>query len=188
MVVGLGNPGRRFSRTRHNVGFMVASELVRRRRSGQDRMQASALVSPISLGEGEAIVVQPQSFMNLSGPPVAEIARRRGMEPSELLLVYDDADLPLGAIRVRPGGSPAGHKGVGSIVESLGTREIPRIRLGIGKDEGPLADRVLAPFARAEWPDVERMIQTAADAVEAVAEKGLTAAMNLYNRRETTSD
>ena len=184
MVVCLGNPGPRYSRTRHNVGFMVAGELLRRARSGADRVQDEALVSPITLAGAEAVVVQPQTFMNLSGRAVAGVARRRGIEPSDMLLVYDDADLPVGTLRLRAGGSPAGHKGVLSIVECLGTREIPRLKLGIGKDEGELADRVLAPFSRAEAPVVDRMIQEAADAVERAARLGLTAAMNQFNRRE----
>jgi peptidyl-tRNA hydrolase, PTH1 family len=184
MVVGLGNPGPRYARTRHNVGFMVASELLRRARAGMDRMQDDALVAPVRLGGVEVWIVQPQTFMNASGPAVAGVARRRGIEPSGILIVYDDADLPVGSLRLRAGGSPGGHKGVASIVEWLGTRDIPRIRLGIGKDEGDLAERVLAPFSRAEAPVVESMIAAAADAVEAVAAEGLTGAMNRYNKRD----
>jgi PTH1 family peptidyl-tRNA hydrolase len=183
MVVGLGNPGPRYGRTRHNVGFMVASELIRRGRRGADRMKDSALVVEVALAGRELLVVQPQTFMNTSGVPVSAVARRTGIEPSQILMVYDDADLPVGAIRVRLGGSPAGHKGVLSIVECLGTREVPRVRLGIGKDEGALADRVLAPFSRAEQPLVEQMISDAADAVEMSVLQGLTLTMNKYNRR-----
>ncbi len=184
MVVGLGNPGPRYARTRHNVGFMVAAELLSRGRAGADRMQDEALVTPARIGPAEVLVAQPQTFMNASGPSVAGVARRRGITPDEILLVYDEADLPLGILRLRAGGSPGGHKGVASIVEWLGTRDIPRLRLGIGKDEGDLADRVLAPFSAAEKPAVERMIAEAAEAVEAVAAGGLTSAMNRYNRRD----
>lgn len=183
MVVGLGNPGPRYRRTRHNVGFMVASELLRRAGCGVERMQDEALIAPIRLGDAEILVVQPQSFMNLSGASVAAVSRRRGIEPSEILMVYDDADLPVGAVRVRAAGSPAGHRGVMSITQVLGTREIPRIRLGIGKDAGDLAERVLAPFTKAELKIVERMIEDAADAAGVVILQGITAAMNAYNRR-----
>ena len=183
MVVGLGNPGPRYGRTRHNVGFMVAAELIRRGLCGADRMKDSALVAPVSVGGRELLVVQPQTFMNASGSAVSAVARRTGIEPAQILLVYDDADLPVGAIRVRQGGSPAGHKGVLSIVECLATREVPRVRLGIGKDEGSLADRVLAPFSRAEQPLVEQMVGEASDAVEMIVLQGLTATMNKYNRR-----
>lgn len=187
MVVGLGNPGREYQRTRHNVGFMVADELLRRGRSGEDRTRESSLVAPARLGDHEVLVVRPQTYMNRSGISVAALARRTGIEPSSILLAYDDADLPVGVVRIRRGGSPAGHKGVASIVESLGTREIPRLRLGIGKDEGELAERVLSPFSRAELPVVERMIELGADAVETAVTRGLTEAMNRYNRRPTDS-
>lgn len=187
MVVGLGNPGREYQRTRHNVGFMVADELLRRGRSGEDRTRESSLVAPTRLGDHEVLVVRPQTYMNRSGISVAALARRTGIEPSSILLAYDDADLPVGVVRIRRGGSPAGHKGVASIVESLGTREIPRLRLGIGKDEGELAERVLSPFSRAELPVVERMIELGADAVETAVTRGLTEAMNRYNRRPTDS-
>lgn len=187
MVVGLGNPGREYQRTRHNVGFMVADELLRRGRSGEDRTRESSLVAPARLGDREVLIVRPQTYMNRSGISVAALARRSGIEPSSILLAYDDADLPVGVVRIRRGGSPAGHKGVASIVESLGTREIPRLRLGIGKDEGELSERVLSPFSRAELPVVERMIELGADAVETAVTRGLTEAMNRYNRRPTDS-
>jgi PTH1 family peptidyl-tRNA hydrolase len=183
MLVGLGNPGPRYRRTRHNVGFMVAEELLERARCGAERMQDEALVAPILVGESEVLVVRPQTFMNVSGVSVGAAARRRGIEASEILMVYDDADLPVGAIRVRAAGSPAGHRGVLSITQVMGTREIPRVRLGIGKDSGDLAERVLAPFTRAELPVVERMIEDAADAIEVAIRQGIPAAMNLYNRR-----
>ena len=181
MVVGLGNPCERYRRTRHNVGFMVAEELLRRGGSGAERMQDESLVAPVRIGDREIVLVRPQTFMNLSGMAVAAASRRRGVDPSEILMIYDDADLPVGVVRVRPGGSPAGHRGVTSIVQCLGTREIPRVRLGIGKDEGDLADRVLRPFAKAELPAVDQMIADAADAVEAVVLEGITAAMNRFN-------
>ena len=183
MVVGLGNPGPRYRRTRHNVGFMVAETLLDRARSGQDRMKDSALVAPIALGGLEIQVVQPQTFMNASGAAVAAVARRSGIEAGEILLVYDDADLDVGVLRIRQSGSPAGHRGVASVVECLGTRDVPRLRLGIGKDEGELADRVLAPFGRDEMPIVERMIMDACDAIELAVARGLIVAMNQYNRR-----
>jgi PTH1 family peptidyl-tRNA hydrolase len=184
MVVGLGNPGPRYRRTRHNVGFMVAEELLRRARMAEDRVAAMSLVATARIGDEEVLVLRPQTYMNLSGQAVAQAARRRGIEASEIVLVYDDADLALGRIRLRSGGSPAGHKGVTSVVEALGTREIPRVRLGIGKDDGGLAERVLRPFTKDELPVVEQMIQEGADAVVAVVARGLKDAMNTYNRRD----
>ena len=187
MVVGLGNPGRRYSRTRHNIGFMVADELLKRSRAGDDRIQDLALVAPARLGELEILIVRPQTMMNASGAAVAGAMRRRGIEPFQIVVVYDDADLPFGRMRLRSGGSPAGHRGMESIVSALGTREIPRVRLGIGKDVGDLAERVLRPFTRAEAPIVETMVLEAADAVETVARDGITEAMNKYNRRDIGS-
>jgi PTH1 family peptidyl-tRNA hydrolase len=122
--------------------------------------------------------------MNLSGGAVAPVARRRGIEPEEIVLVYDEADLPLGRIRIRAEGSAGGHNGVQSVLERLGTRQVPRVRLGIGKDEGELADRVLAPFTGAEVKQAAAMVERAADAVEMMAADGLTAAMNKYNREQ----
>src|SRR5262245_8039974 len=169
MVVGLGNPGRRYGRTRHNVGFMVAEEILRRAGSSGERVKESALVATARLGGSDLRVVQPQTYMNLSGASVSALVFCRRMTAYEILVIYDDADLDLGVIRIRREGSAAGHKGLISILESLGTRAVPRIRLGIGKDEGDLADRVLAPFGVDEWPVVEEMIARSADAVELVA-------------------
>ena len=188
MVVGLGNPGPRYRRTRHNVGFMVAEELLRRARATEDRVASMSIVATATIGDGEILVLRPQTYMNLSGQAVAQAARRRGIEASEIVLVYDDADLELGRIRLRPGGSPAGHKGVLSVVESLGTREIARVRLGIGKDGSELAERVLRPFTKDELPVVEQMVQEGADAVVAIVMRGLTDAMNTYNRRDAAGD
>ncbi len=184
MVVGLGNPGPRYRRTRHNVGFMVAEELLRRWRCGPDRMVGEALTALVRLRGDEVLVVQPQGYMNLSGRAVSSAAASGGIGPSEIVLIYDDADLPLGRIRVKPGGSPGGHRGVASVVESLGTRDVPRVRLGIGKDAGDLAERVLDPFSRAEVPVAQRMVEAAADAVEAIAAQGIAEAMNRFNRRD----
>ncbi len=184
MVVGLGNPGPRYRKTRHNVGFMVAEELLRRTRVAEDRVAAMSLVATARIGDEEILVLRPQTYMNLSGQAVAQAARRRGIEASEIVLVYDDADLEMGRIRLRRGGSSAGHKGVMSVVEALGTREIPRVRLGIGKDDGELAERVLRSFTKAELPVIEQMVQEGADAVVAVVVRGLTVAMNTYNRRD----
>jgi len=188
LVVGLGNPGARYARTRHNVGFMVAEELLARGRTGPDRMQDDALIATARVGGVELLVARPQTLMNASGRSVAAVARRRGIETGQIVLVYDDADLPFGAIRVRTGGSPAGHRGVQSVVEWLATREVPRVRLGIGKDEEDLARRVLSKFTPAEQEGLERMISGAADAVEDTVRQGVLFAMNRYNRRQPAAD
>ena len=183
IVAALGNPGRRYRNTRHNVGFLVASELLRRWRCGEDRLERDAVVSPIRIEDQAVLVVQPQTYMNLSGVPVGAMVRYRRIETTEVLVVYDDADLPLGRMRIRSDGGSGGHNGVASLMEHLGTREFLRIRLGIGKDEGELSDRVLSPFAPEETPAVNSMVESAADAVAVVATEGVLAAMNRFNRR-----
>lgn len=190
LVVGLGNPGRRYAGTRHNVGFMAAEEFLERHGSGPLREEHGALVAGARWAGESVLVALPQSFMNLSGTPVAKLARSHRTEASDVVLLYDDADLPLGSIRVRPGGRAAGHNGVASVVEALGTEEIPRVRLGIGRPgtESParrpgLADYVLDEFAPEEEAARKEMIRAAADAVEWLIREGVKAAMNRYNRR-----
>lgn len=192
-MVGLGNPGVRYARTRHNVGFMAAEAFLSRHRRGPDREELGAVVGEARWAGELLLVARPQSFMNLSGGPVAALARRHSAAPADIVLVYDDSDLPLGAIRVRPGGRPAGHRGVESVVEALGTAEIPRIRLGIGRPEGTpggLADYVLDEFSAEEMDAVSPMIERAAEALRVMLKRGVKAAMNMYNRRPggTTTD
>ena len=190
LVAALGNPGRQYRDTRHNVGFMVASEILRRWRGGAERTEDRAIVASARIGGEAVLVVQPQTFMNLSGDAVEAVARRHGVETQEMLLVYDDADLPIGRIRIRTGGGAGGHRGVASIIDRLGTDRIMRIRLGIGRseDEDDLADRVLSPFTRDEMPAVRTMIEEAAEAVGMIAHEGIAAAMNRFNRRETAPE
>ena len=192
-MVGLGNPGARYARTRHNVGFMAAEAFLSRHRRGSDRDELGAVVGEARWAGELLLVARPQSFMNLSGGPVAALARRHSAAPGDIVLVYDDSDLPLGAIRVRPGGRAAGHRGVESVVEALGTSEIPRVRLGIGRPEGVaggLADYVLDEFSAEEMDAVSSMIERAAEALRVLLKQGVKAAMNMYNRRPggTTTD
>ncbi len=186
ILAALGNPGRKYRATRHNVGFLVAEECLRRWGAGAAGEEDDALVAPMRVAGQRVIVVQPQTYMNRSGVPVARIAADRGVETSEILVVYDDADLPLGRLRIRSGGGSGGHRGVLSLLGELGTQDLMRIRLGIGKDEGDLADRVLSPFRPEELPVVGSMVEGAADAVAVIAAEGVMAAMNRFNRREDT--
>ena len=186
IVVGLGNPGRRYEGTRHNVGFMAAEEFLKRHGRGEIRFERDALVSDARWAGESVLVARPQSFMNLSGPPIASLCRayRAGVE--DVVVAYDDADLPFGQIRVRPDGRPAGHRGIASLVEALGTEEIARVRLGIGRPEGTkgaLASHVLATFEPEEHGSLREMIGEAADAIEVLLRDGVRIAMNRYNRR-----
>lgn len=165
---------------------MAAEEFLSRHRRGAAREEHGAIVASVRLGGDQVLVARPLSFMNRSGGPVEALCRAYRLLPGDLILAYDDADLPLGVIRVRPAGRAAGHRGVESIVEALGSEEIPRVRLGIGRPPGSeleLAEYVLEEFRASEQESVGEMIKNAADAVEIVLLRGVTAAMNSYNRR-----
>ncbi len=186
MVVGLGNPGPRYERTRHNVGFLAAREFLARHGRGEEREERGALVRTARWAGESIAVVRPQSFMNLSGAPVSAIASRYGVGPEGIVLLYDDSDLPLGALRVRPDGRAAGHRGVLSVMEALGTERIARIRLGIGRPARAgrgLAEHVLDEFEESEIETLEQMIGRSVDALQAYLKAGVKAAMNLYNQR-----
>lgn len=184
LVVGLGNPGRRYRETRHNLGFMVV-EMLRERAGGPDEREAchSALWGAQVEGR-EIVVARPLVFMNRSGAPVRALAERHGVSPGELLVVSDDFHLDFGATRLRRGGSHGGHNGLRSIIEALGTRDFPRVRVGIGAPpagEDP-ADFVLERFTADERANLGDVVSRAADCVETVLHAGLEAGMNRYNR------
>jgi PTH1 family peptidyl-tRNA hydrolase len=184
-VVGLGNPGERYRRTRHNVGFRVVDALAARLRAVAGREQAGAWVAETRLGSEPALLVKPLSFMNLSGLPVArQLAAHEG-KPADLIVVVDDVALDLGTIRVRERGSDGGHNGLRSLVEVLETEEFPRVRVGIRKGEMPedLAAWVLTDFPDEDTTLVEEVVARAADAATCFATEGADAAMNRYNTR-----
>jgi PTH1 family peptidyl-tRNA hydrolase len=187
LIVGLGNPGRQYEGTRHNVGFVVVDELARRHGAGFEAAPADALMARArSLGPGGTLLVKPLTFMNLSGFAVGEIARYYRVDLADLLVVADDVNLPLGRLRARARGSAGGHNGFRSIIEQLGTTEFARLRIGVGRGDGrrDLADHVLARFDAAERIDIQAAIARAADASEMFAVEGLTAMMNAFNRWE----
>lgn len=184
IILGLGNPGARYADTRHNVGFRVVEELAGRRRVELDRQECNALVG----WDEDLALAAPQTYMNRSGYSARCFMERWELEPDDFLVVYDEVHLPLGGLRLRPGGSPGGHRGMESVVENLGSDRVPRLRLGIAGDHGPadgegLVDFVLEPFAAAEVEIVEEMIRRAADACELWAREGTEAAMQRFNRR-----
>lgn len=189
MVVGLGNPGRRYQGTRHNAGFMVVEELRRRAGGPEESEKSGAARSTVRLGEQTVTLLRPMEYMNLSGGPVRAAMSRSGIDPSEVLVVSDDLWLPFGTLRVRRSGSHGGHNGLRSIFESLGTNEVPRLRVGIGPapEAEDQADYVLEPFTRAERERLDEVIGQAADCVETIARDGLISAMNRYNRGATSA-
>ena len=187
LILGLGNPGEEYRDTRHNVGFRVIDELARRWEVSVDRLECNSLAGRVARGEGEALLAKPQTYMNRSGYAARCFAERYSLEPSALLVVYDEVHLPLGRIRLRRSGSPAGHRGLESVIENLRTAEVPRLRLGLAAAEGrplgeDMVDFVLSPFLSAELEIVDEMVRRAADACETWLREGVETAMNQHNR------
>jgi len=183
MVVGLGNPGRRYETTRHNLGFMVVDLLSDDLHIPVTRIRDRALVGEGRVGDLRLVLVKPQTFMNLSGEAVVPLARWYRITPADLIVVHDDIDLPLGRLRVRPGGGDGGQRGVRSITGLLGTRDFIRVRIGAGRppEDMDAADHVLAPFTDKEWPLAEQAILRAAEAVRALFTLDVETVMNRYN-------
>ncbi len=184
LIVGLGNPGSQYEATRHNIGFMVIDRLLEKHAAGAaaDHV-AESLVWSIRARGRQIWLQKPLTFMNLSGRAAGPIARREGLEPSEVLVIYDDADLPLGRLRLRGKGSSGGHNGIESLIMELASADFLRLRLGIGKSDyqGRLVEHVLAPFEREEESLLSQVIDAAAEAAMLCVHRGLTAAMNTYN-------
>ncbi|HZB85811.1 MAG TPA: aminoacyl-tRNA hydrolase [Gaiellaceae bacterium] len=184
LVAGLGNPGREYARTRHNIGFMVCDELARRH-GGSFRSKFSGELAEVRLDGRKAALLKPQTYMNESGRSVAAAARFFKLPPEQLLALHDEADLEPGRLQARLGGGLAGHNGLRSLAQHLKTQEFLRLRIGVGRpergDPRPVADFVLSPFD--EHVDVEGLVARAADAVETLAREGLEETQNRFNER-----
>ena len=187
LIVGLGNPGAQYARTRHNVGWFVIDELARRHSIDLSRKNCDARVGSGIIADQRVLLAKPQTFMNLSGKSVAPLLRYHNIELSQLLVICDDLNLPLGKLRVRSSGSDGGHNGLKSVAQMMATTEYSRLRFGVGEPprhermERGTADFVLKPFMPDEWPDVESTVARAADCVETFVRDGVTAAMNQFN-------
>jgi peptidyl-tRNA hydrolase, PTH1 family len=187
LVAGLGNPGDRYARTRHNAGAMVVEELASR--SGA-RFRKVRFI-PVELADtreaGEPVLLaKAQQFMNVSGPAFASLAKRRGVGPDHVIACHDDIDLPFGTLQVKRGGSTAGHHGLDSLVAALRTPQFYRVRLGVGRPPGRVEthpDWLLEPFARREQADAEVLVAEAGDAVLSLIREGLAATQDRFNRR-----
>jgi PTH1 family peptidyl-tRNA hydrolase len=182
LVVGLGNPGREYERTRHNVGWLVVDELARRL-EGRWREKFSGLLAEVRVDGLRLALLKPETFMNDSGRSVAAAARFFKIEPESLLVVHDDVDLEAGRLQARSGGGLAGHNGLRSLAQALGTRDFLRLRIGVGRpgrgDPRSVADYVLAPFTTEE--DVGALVSRGADAAEMVAREGVEASQQRFN-------
>jgi PTH1 family peptidyl-tRNA hydrolase len=180
-IVGLGNPGREYAGTRHNIGFDVIDEVARR---WNVRLRPWKSAADLVVVSGRsAVLVEPQTFMNLSGDAVGRVTAFHKLEEADVLVVVDEVQLPLGRIRLRRSGSAGGHNGLKSIIEHIGTG-FPRLRIGVGRGDPKwdLADHVLSRFGREEREAVAEAVNRAADAVEMFVDEGLDAAMNRFNQ------
>ena len=186
LVVGLGNPGKEYESTRHNIGFKVIDRISKDLQIPVLKGQCNALIGQGTIDGHKIILAKPQTFMNLSGGSVLELMNWYKIEAHHLVLIYDDLDLDIGQLRIRPKGNSGGHKGVGSVIHRLGTTEFARVRIGIGKPDQLIegekgSDYVLSKIPKSEQEAIDKAILSAAEAVPLVINEGLEAAMNKYN-------
>ncbi|MGI6069494.1 MAG: aminoacyl-tRNA hydrolase [Blautia sp.] len=191
LIAGLGNPGRQYEKTRHNMGFDVIDELIEENRVPQTGVKFDAMYGKGIIGGEKAILMKPLSFMNLSGSPIRSMADYFKIDPEqEIVVIYDDIDLEPGQIRIRKQGSAGGHNGMKDIIAKLGTQKFIRVKVGVGaKPKGwDLADYVLSRFDTEERKIVDASVKRAAEAVKMILSEGVDAAMNAYNRKVETDN
>ena len=191
LIVGLGNPGRQYEATRHNMGFDAIDCLVEEHRVPQGGVKFNAMYGKAVIGGEKAILMKPLSYMNLSGGPVRDMVNYFKVDPeTELIVIYDDIDLEPGNLRIRKQGSAGGHNGIKDIIRQLGTEKFLRVKIGVGaKPSGwDLADHVLSRFTDGDRKLVDEAIERAAKAVEMILSDGVDAAMNAYNRKLPAAD
>jgi PTH1 family peptidyl-tRNA hydrolase len=183
MIIGLGNPGKEYADTRHNIGFMVLRELARRHNPPTAKSRFRAEVSEFFIDAEKVIMVAPQTFMNASGVAAQQAVNWYHIDVDDVLIVSDDLDLPFGQLRFRANGSAGGHNGIKSIIEQLGTSEIPRLKVGIGRGPGTATAHVLSRFSAEDAAELPDLVSRAADVVELWIRHGLLTAMNSANQR-----
>lgn len=182
LVVGLGNPGRKYVKTRHNVGFMVLEEIAERHKIVLTENRGGYRIGRGSIGGCKVFLAEPLLYMNMSGPVVRNLCRKYSVEAANLVVIHDDLDMETGRLRIRKTGSSGGHKGIESIIQSIGSRDFVRIKIGIGREHGVSAEEyVLAKFAKPEMVLMKDAIERAADAVSAIVSEGVDKAMNRFN-------
>jgi peptidyl-tRNA hydrolase, PTH1 family len=194
LIVGLGNPGIEYQFTPHNLGFLAVDRIAEQCGVRVNNRNCRAQTARARIGDTEAVLAKPETFMNLSGQSVRELVQEYQSQPEQdLVLLYDELDLPFGTLRIRPRGRSAGHNGVESVIDALGTQEFVRIRLGVGPDH-PVSDGaryVLSQFKKAQYPVIDQVLDTTAEAVKVILAEGVQAAMNRFNRKpeeEAASD
>lgn len=182
-IIGLGNPGKKYEKTRHNIGFQVIDELAHRHHLSLTKSKFKCDYEIYNNGTTSVIFVKPQTFMNLSGEGIQPLIHFFKINLEDILVIYDDLDLPTGKIRLREKGGHGGHNGIRSIIQHVGSKDFKKVRLGIGRPTNSVSivDYVLQPFSKGEIEDVEQMIQKAADACDMWIEKPYNEVMNAYN-------
>jgi PTH1 family peptidyl-tRNA hydrolase len=183
LLIGLGNPGREYRDSRHNVGFMLVDRITVRLNARGMKVQSKAIVITAAYEDRKLILAKPQTYMNLSGQSVQGLIHFYKLPLTNVLLAHDDLDIPFGTIRIRPGGGPGGQRGMASTIEQLGTKDFPRLRIGIGRPPGRMdpAAYVLQDFSREEMKVLSEIVDRAADAALEFVRSGLDKAMNKYN-------
>jgi len=179
LIVGLGNPGIEYQFTPHNLGFLTVDRIADDLKVQVRNRQCRSLTARAVIGQEEVVLAKPETFMNMSGQAVVELVAKLEIKPeTDLIVIYDELDLPMGTIRVRQRGSSAGHNGMKSIIGALGTQEFARIRIGIAPEE-----KILKPFRKRQLKQVDEMLDTAAEAVKVTLTEGIAVAMNRFNRK-----
>jgi PTH1 family peptidyl-tRNA hydrolase len=191
LIVGLGNPGKAYAHNRHNIGFRCLNHLARLHSISVKKHQCQSQVGSGKIASVEVLLAKPKTFVNLSGEAVGRLIRKYNISIDDLVVIYDDLDLPLGKLRLRPGGSAGGHKGINSIISALGSEDFPRIKVGIGRpttedgtaitDEDVIVGYVLSDFTPQEEAIIKPAIATVAEAIRCILTEGITAAMNKFN-------
>jgi len=191
LIVGLGNPGIEYQFTPHNMGFLAVDRIAEQHGVRVSNRQCRALTGRAVIAEQEVLLAKPETYMNLSGMSVRELVREHAVDAAQdLIVIYDELDLPLGAMRIRQRGSSAGHNGMESIIGALGSDEFVRMRLGIGPDH-PVKDGVryvLGQFKKSQYAAVDQELDTAAEAVKVILDEGVAKAMNRFNRRPEAAE
>jgi len=189
LIIGLGNPGRLYANNRHNVGFMCLNHFARTQGIRFDKKQGQARIGSGEVAGSQVLLAKPQTYMNLSGQSVSQLVKRFNINLSDLLVIHDDLDLPLGKIRIRQGGSSGGHKGIGSIITELGSQDFYRLRVGMGRpatffaeiSEADIIAYVLSDFTSEEKEAITNVLPRVTEAILCLLTEGLATAMNKYN-------
>lgn len=185
LIVGLGNPGLQYEKTRHNAGFLAMDEIVKQFGAKEFKNKFQSLLSECRIGENRCLLCKPQTYMNESGTAVQQIAHFYKIKPQNVIVIFDDTTLDIGHLRIRRNGSDGGHNGIKDIIQLLGTNDIPRVKIGIGKRPHPefdLKDWVLGKFTDEDLKNLEPVFKNAAKAVGSMVEESIDQAMNKYNR------